>query len=442
MPDVSAESAPPTAPPYNAPVRTGSALRVYQILVVLALGWVAGRLPGLMGERDAEAAGLIAAIQPAAAATPPPDTATLAAEVAAQVAAQVANDTVTRLIAAGWGPMHLARSEPQRIIIQQLPAAGARPAEATVRIVTEPRQQFAALDYDLPPGQPRPPAPPAPAPKAPSAQAHATATQGYAALRSGDKREGVRLLSEAIALEPDAPEAAAWAADVKRLGRRWSIAAYTLARSGGLGDPIAASPVLGGGQSGAAIAYTLNPLARRPVAVVARIAAAAGPNGSIDRETTEAALGLRVQPFPNLPVALDVERRIALGTFSRNAWSARVSGGTAKTTRLANRPLTLEAYGEAGVVGFNAAPDLYAGGQARGSTPLFTLGRVELDAGTGVWGGVQRSFGDTASRLDLGPSARFRVKPWPFTAQVDYRFRAAGNALPGSGPVLVVSGEF
>jgi hypothetical protein len=172
------------------------------------------------------------------------------------------------------------------------------------------------------------------------------------------------------------------------------------------------------------------------------VAAAAGPDGGIDSETAEAALGVRVQPLPGVPVAVDVERRFALGSFSRSAFAARVSGGAATSTRAFGRRLTLDGYGEAGIVGFDKDPDLYAGGQARGGTPLFALGRVKMDAGAGAWGGVQRSFGVTASRLDLGPSARIDIAPWPFFAQIDYRARVAGNALPGSGPVLTVAGEF
>jgi len=426
----------------------GRALRVYQVVFVLAIGWLVGRLPQILADEEAETARLMAAITPAAEAAAgigdpasQVDTARLAADVAAQVAAQVANDTVSRLIAAGWGP----RLPPQQIVIQ-VPPGGFRPAEATVRIVTEPQQQLARIDYDLPAGVPKvreaeTKEPPLLASSA-ALQAHATATQGYAALKAGDKRNGASLLTEAIKLAPDAPEAAAWNADVQRLTKRWSIAAYTLARSGGLGDPLAASPVLGGGQSGAAVAYTIDPLARRPVSVVARIAAAAGPDGSIDREATEAAVGLRVQPIPGVPVAVDVERRIALGAIARNAWAARVSGGTSGMVTIANRPVNLEAFGEAGIVGFDSDPDLYAGGQGRGATPLFSLGRVSMDAGAGIWGGAQRGFGVTASRLDVGPSARFIVKPWSFSAQVDYRFQAAGNALPGTGPVLTVFGEF
>jgi hypothetical protein len=429
--------------PGGAPaIRSGQALKVYQILLILAVGWLAGRLPQMFDDEASERARLMQSIVPAeaAASATAVDPARLAADVAARVAADVANQTVAKLIAAGWGP----RAAPPQVIVQQLPAGSVRPAEATVRIVTEPAppQQLSGLDYRLPPG---PSASPTPAPAAqpqPSAAAHAMASEGYAALKAGDKREGVRLLSGAVAMAPDAPQAAAWQADVKRLTKRWTVAAYTLARGGGAGDALAASPVLGGGQSGAAVAYMLDPLARRPISLVGRVAAAAGPDGGLDRESAEAALGVRVQPLVGVPIAVDVERRFALGIYSRNAWAARVSGGAAHGTRLMNRKINLEAYGEAGLVGFNASPDLYAGGQARGATPLFMLGKVELDAGAGAWGGVQRSFGTTASRLDLGPSARFRVTPFPFTAQVDYRVRTAGNALPGTGPVLTVAGQF
>ncbi|MBS3961112.1 MAG: hypothetical protein KGZ61_04660, partial [Sandarakinorhabdus sp.] len=245
----------------------GRALRAYQVVLVLVIGWLAGRLPQILADEEAETARLMAAIGPEAdspaqtvladaeATAAQIDTANLAAEIAARVAAQVANETVSRLIAAGWGP----RMPPQQIVIQGLPG-GYRPAEATVRIVTEPHGQLARIDYDLPAGAPKPPEPrPDPAgpagaaaPAVAALQAHAMATRGYAALRAGDRRSGAQLLGEAIGIAPDAPEAAAWIADVQRLTRRWSISAYTLARSGGLGDPLAASPVLGGGQSGAA----------------------------------------------------------------------------------------------------------------------------------------------------------------------------------------------
>ncbi|MGL6044276.1 MAG: hypothetical protein ACRC1J_10155, partial [Sandaracinobacteroides sp.] len=337
-----------------------------------------------------------------------------------------------------------------RIVVEMAPGRAA--PETVVRVVNEQAPVLAAFRYDLPPGQVAAPdgqraavasASAGGAVATASPAAHAAATAGYAAIGEGDLKAGVRLLKSAQAMDPDAPEAAAWAADVKQLTRRWSLAAYTLSRGGGLGDPLAASPVLGGGQTGAAIGYRINPLGQARVSVVGRVTAAAGPDGGIDSETSEAALGVRLEPFRKVPVALDVERRFALGLFSRNAWAARISGGGQQTVRAFGRAVKIDGYAEAGVAeGFTETVDVYGGAQVRGGVPLFRIGRTSFDAGAGAWGGAQRSYSETASRLDIGPSARIKVEPWPFFAQVDYRAQVAGNAVPGSGPVLTVAGEF
>jgi hypothetical protein len=423
---------------------------VYQIALLLLFGWALGRLPTLLSEGDAEAGRMRlamgdvvgGAVGEAPASAGGTDPARLAAEVAAQVAAQVADETIARLIAAGWGPGGGAAPPPQRIILE---TRGGAPQESVVRVVTEV-QQPSLLDvrYDLPQGKAAA-VPPVAAPAKPagaSPEAHAAATAGYAAIRDGQYKEGVRLLTAAQAMDPKAPEAAAWAADVKQLTRRWSVGAYALSRAG-TGEALAASPVLGAGQMGGAVAWRVNPLGKQRISLFGRYTVAGSPDGGIDPETGEAALGVRWEPSRKVPVAIDVERRIALGQFSRNAWAARVSGGVQGQVPAFGRRLNLEGYGEAGVVeGFTATPDGYAGAQGRGGVPLFQMGRTRFDAGAGVWGAVQRSFGETASRLDLGPSARIRVEPFPFYAQVDYRARVAGNALPGSGPVLTVAGEF
>lgn len=427
--------------------RHGRALRAYQVVLVLLVGWAAGRLPGWLDDGAAEAHRLetalgVGAAQPAVAGEM--DTARLAAEVAARVAAQVADETIARLVAAGWAPGGGASQLPaQRIILE---TRGGAPQESVVRVVTE-AQQPSLLDvrYDMPAGSAAKGAPvPAPQPVQPAAssEAHAAATAGYAAIRAGNYREGVRLLKTAQAMDPEAPEATAWGADVRQLTKRWSIGAYALSREG-TGEVLAASPVLGAGQMGAAVGWRVNPLGKQRISLFGRYTVAGNPEGGIDNETGEAALGVRYEPSRKVPVAIDFERRIALGLFARNAWAARVSGGAQGNVPAFGRKVDLEGYGEAGVVeGFTDTPDLYAGAQTRGAVPLFQLGRTRFDAGAGAWGAYQRNFGETASRLDLGPSARIRVEPFPFYAQVDFRARVAGNALPGSGPVLTVAGEF
>jgi hypothetical protein len=428
-------------------------MKAYQIALVLLLGWAAGRLPQWLTDSAVEEAQLQAVLEPAAArAATGSDAAVarMAAEVAAQVAAQVADETVARLVAAGWGPR--GSEAPVQRIVLEVPR-GVVP-EQRVRIVTETTPQVLDVRYSLPPAtgqaasgstavaEPVGKAAEQAAPRAASPAAYAAAAAGYEAIRAGDREQGVRLLKSAVAMDPQAPQAADWEAEVRQQTRRWSVAAYSLAREGS-GEALAAAPVLGGGQAGAAVAWRVNPLGKQRISVVGRVTAAAGPEGGIDGQTTEAALGLRWEPSREIPIAIDVERRFALGLYGRNAWAARVSGGAQKEVGAFGQRLKLEGYAETGVVeGFTDTPDVYAGGQLRGAVPLFRLGQTRFDAGAGAWAGVQRSFGVTASRLDLGPSARIRIMPWPFFAQVDYRARVAGNALPGSGPVLTVAGEF
>lgn len=432
----------------EAAPRQGHALRAYQILLVLALGWLAGRLPGLLAENEMERHKLAEALgveQPGEKrASGEVDTARLAAEVASRVAAEVADQTIQRLISAGWAP---PAAGPAPVVAGPFPPS---PRETVVRVVSQ-AAPAPLYGWSLAPASAPVEAPPlvsaAPAPSAPPAsgaadRAHSVATSGYAALKAGDRRQAALLLAQAARMAPDAPGAAQWEADARQLTRRWSVGGYVLSRGGGASDPLAASPVLGGGQAGAAVGYTFNPLSGSRISAIGRITAAAGRNGGLDGETTEAALGLRWQPLRSVPVAVDVERRFALGVYSRNAWAARISGGDTHDVKLAGKRLRLEGYGEAGVVGFEEEPAIYAGGQVRGATPVATFGQVAVDAGAGAWGATQRDYGITASRFDLGPSAQFQVKPWPFRAQVDYRFRAAGNALPGSGPVITVAGEF
>jgi hypothetical protein len=426
----------------------GRALRVYQILLVLGLGWAVGRLPALFEANDAERTRLDSAIAGTAAAVAAPldeqRIAAIAADVAARVAAAAADETVARLVAAGWGPGGAAGGPPppQTILIRE-PQRSVAPPQPIVHVIQQ------APAWSLPPqtetSQPAAPtakaALPPPAASPASAEAFRLATDGYAALSAGDRRAGADRLAKALATDPGAPQAAQWAADLRRLTRRWSVDAYSLARTSTAlsGDPLAASPVLGGGQTGATLFWTPDPLARRPVFAFGRVTAAANAARAVDSETAEAAVGVRWRPLPG--VATDVERRFALGPLARSTWAARLSAGKTVPVQAAGVRGAIDVYGETGIVGFGD-PDFYGGAQARAGAPVLKAGRLALDAGAGAWGGAQQSGDVTASRLDLGPSVRLAIRPWAFTTQIDYRFRAAGNAEPGSGPVLTLQGSF
>jgi hypothetical protein len=97
----------------------------------------------------------------------------------------------------------------------------------------------------------------------------------------------------------------------------------------------------------------------------------------------------------------------------------------------------LDGYGEAGVLENGA---VYAGAQATGR--VLRVGPATLAAG--AWGSVQTGPAMAAStavwRVDVGPQVAVPLGRLRLAA--DWRQRVAGNAAPGSGPVLTVSAGF
>jgi hypothetical protein len=352
---------------------------------------------------------------------------------------------VAQLIAAGWRPPGAWAAATQ-------PAPGRDTVREVVRVVTVPQPAgwslppMAAASAGTPSPAPQPtaasvPATPAAAAAAapPSSAAWASADAAYAAWRRGDRRSAARGLAEAVALEGDTPRGRAWAADWKRLTDRWTGEAYTVTRRGP-GTQLAASPVLGGGQVGGTVAFTPDPLARRPISVIARLSAGQDASGRLDTDATEGAVGVRWRPFPAL--ALDAEKRFAVGTFGRGGWGVRASGGASRNLRVAGVPVAADAYAEGGAVWRSGATILYGGAQARAGAPLVSIGGLALNAGAGAWAAGQSGGGADVSRFDVGPSLRLSGGRLPFDVQADYRARLAGNAAPGSGTVVTVTGRF
>ena len=259
------------------------------------------------------------------------------------------------------------------------------------------------------------------------------ATRAYAALATGDRRAAERLFGAALAAAgtPAPPQAEAWRGAQRRLDRHWSGEAYTLRRDTGVAEGAAATPVLGGGQSGGTLAYALDPLAPRPVAVIGRIYAAHASGGGIDGATAQGAVGLRWQVTPGL--ALAAERLVAVGKNTSGDWNLRVAGGgQARRGRV-----TIDGYAEAGVRGNG---DAYAGAQARATTEIGRAGRLVFSAGPGAWGSIQHAQ-STVGRLDLGAGVT-ATTPVGVTISADWRWRVTGNAAPGSGPAVTVSAAF
>lgn len=217
---------------------------------------------------------------------------------------------------------------------------------------------------------------------------------------------------------------------------RWSADGWLLLRRGGTASPAGglAPATYGASQAGAVVRYRLAPQSAHRPALYLRGSAAL--NGSRERE---AAFGISARPVAGLPVALAAEARL-----NNQPGGTRLRPAAFAYTELPPVALPLRAraeiYGQAGYVGGNFA-SAFADGQVRIDRRVARIGRGELRAGGGAWGGAQKG----ASRLDLGPTATLGL-PLGGTAGarlgVDWRFRVAGNAAPSSGPALTLSAGF
>ena len=262
-----------------------------------------------------------------------------------------------------------------------------------------------------------------PAIAVPRALAFDLATNAYTRLAAGDRRAAVRLFDAALA-GADGGGDDAWRRQRNALTRRWSASAYSLVRANTAGA-IAATPVLGASQSGAALTFTPDPLSPRPVAITLRAGAAHGDGG----RSSFAAVGVSWRPVAG--VTLAAERLVPVGSAAHGDWLIRAAAG--EECRFGRVRLT--GYGEAGLIGSAA----YAAIEARAGA-VWPRGRVEVAPSAGVWASAQTAAGHTIHRLDVGPG--IVVRSAPLTVAVDYRFRLAGNAAPASGPVATVSVNF
>ena len=262
----------------------------------------------------------------------------------------------------------------------------------------------------------------------------ALATTAYEDLAAGNRQHAATHFAAALAADPKAENADAWRRSLRQLTRRWTSDAYVIMRDGGPAD-LGTTPVLGGGQGGRSFAYTATPLAQRPLFAVIRTTGGRTRGLRVDGESDseQAAFGVRWQVVRGATVS--IERLFAVTDGGRTAWTMRVAGGRTRKVGA----LVADAYAEAGIVGLQRA-DLVAGVQARLFKPDAVEG-LRFESGVGLWSGIQHT-GEVVGRLDVGPTLSIVADTWHVRASVDYRFRVAGNAAPGSGPALTVSRSF
>jgi len=394
----------------------GRPLRALALLVALLGGWVAGRWPAM----EHDVAQLAAATDRPADRLPTPQAVRRAVALPFAVSAVMPAPIPTvaaRLPSTPAVMRATARSRPMAGTPHSLPATAVAMERPDAALATSSIASAAGAT---------PFAPPARVPA--GATAFEQATRAYVEIAQ-DRRAAARDFAAAIAADPQAAQAGAWAIARRALTRRWSASAYTVVRATGAADP-GVSALLGGGQSGGQIAFTPDPLAIRPVSLTARLSAA---NDRAPADA-EAAVGVRLQLRRGLSIS--GERIVAAGPQGRNAWTARVAAGGAWTVRR----IDIASYGEAGIV--TTAPlAAYAAGTARASYPVVQTHGLTIAAGGGVWASIQRGGADV-DRVDLGPGVRLGSTSFPVAATLDYRFRVAGNARPGSGPVLTVTAGF
>ena len=204
---------------------------------------------------------------------------------------------------------------------------------------------------------------------------------------------------------------------------RWQFSSWAMLRGQPGPASLAAGGTLGGSQAGSRLLYRFNP----------RLAASLRVSAPINAATRggEAAVGVRYQPFLSIPVALTAERRQAFGHGAgRSGFALLAEGG------LWQRPVAagflLDSYLQAGIVGPRHRA-LFVDGSATLTRPLWR----NISGGVGAWGGAQPGL----TRLDLGPRLSAKVGK-SMRAHLDYRYRALGNAQPGSGVVVTIAGDF
>lgn len=244
--------------------------------------------------------------------------------------------------------------------------------------------------------------------------------------------------SERAAQAVAEPDAALSAIPIKD-DPRWSGDNWLLMRAGsGAAAQAPGAASYGASQAGAVVRYRLGRGDLHESYGYLRTSLAINAPG----KDKEVALGFGFRPLRRVPLRVLAEARLQ----DTKGSAMQVRPVATMVTELAPQRLplglTAEAYGQAG----------YAGG--RGATAFYDVQAVveralpgvggrnrDLRLGAGLWSGGQEG----AVRLDVGPRASFRIDLGdvsPARVALDWRFRVAGNARPGSGPAVTVASSF
>lgn len=215
--------------------------------------------------------------------------------------------------------------------------------------------------------------------------------------------------------------------------RRLSVDSWMFLRQDSASVPTGIGGSYGGSQSGFVARYDLAPGSRfQPRAYLRASRALAGLQDS------EIAAGLSVRPLANVPVSVSGEMRF-YRTPSGEEFRPAVYAVTHFPPQSLPWGMQGETYFQGGYVGGQYATP-FIDGQLRVDREFIRMGRFALRGGGGAWGGAQKG----AERFDIGPALSLHFGDGRFNSRLslDYRFRVAGDAAPGSGAALTLSAGF
>lgn len=220
---------------------------------------------------------------------------------------------------------------------------------------------------------------------------------------------------------------------------RWSSERWLLMRRGsGAAAQAPGAASYGASQAGAVARYRFGSGGQDSAYGYLRTSLAINAPG----KDKEIAIGLGGRPLAKLPLRVLAEARLQDTSQS----PTRVRPVVTVVTELPwhNLPLGFraEAYGQAGYAGGRDSTAFFDA-QGLADHPvkrLLPIGK-DLRVGAGFWAGGQKG----AVRLDVGPRVSFALdlgEEVPSRIALDWRFRVAGNARPGSGPAITVASSF
>lgn len=220
---------------------------------------------------------------------------------------------------------------------------------------------------------------------------------------------------------------------------RWSSDRWLLMRRGsGAAAQAPGAASYGASQAGAVVRYRFGKGGQNAAYGYLRTSLAINAPG----KDKEIALGLGARPSARIPLRVLVEAR--LQDTSRGPMRVRPVATVVTELPWQKLPLGFraEAYGQAGYAGGRDHTAFFdAQGLVDRPLPYLPGSRSDFRLGAGFWAGGQKG----AVRLDVGPRVSFALdlgEEVPSRIALDWRFRVAGNARPGSGPAITIASSF